>query len=288
MRMKFGIMDSQAAVLQSEQILGPIREANPHVSAELVTVPAVGNGHAREQMRALQENRMDYAIQHLQHLPLDLPDDLPLVAYVRQADCPDGLVLPGNRNKPDRSKPLGCLSLSHAAQLKQLYPKTEILLLQGPIPALLEQLDAGAYSGLVLPVEELRLLGLEGRISRRFTTEELLPAAGQGILAIQTKRGTDSTPLKLVNDMEAAYCALAERAFARAVSRSSGAPTAAHAVIADSVMTLTGLIVELDGVTVHKADIIGNPQQAAVLGETLAAHLQSFHPASPKRRVSHV
>lgn len=271
MRMKFGILNSQSAVLQSEQILGPIREANPHVSVELVTVPS-----EEDLPQALRDGRVDYAIRNLQDVPLNLPDDLPLVAYVRQADRRDCLTLPKGVKKLDRSKPLVCRSLRQTAQLQQLYPKMTVIMQHLPIPDLLDQLDTGKFSALVLPAIELKLLEQEKRIFKYFSAVELLPAAGQGILALQTRRGTDATPLKLINDMESAYCALAERAFAQAINQSSGAPAAGHAVISDGLMTLTGLCVCLNGTTVQKADIIGNPQQAALLGQTLATHMTEF------------
>ena len=280
MRMKFGILDSPSAVLQSEQILAPIRDANPHVSVELVTVPS-----EEDLPQALRDGRVDFAIRSLQDIPLHQPDDLPLVAYVRQADRRDCLALPKGIKRLDRTKPLVCRSLRQTVQLQQLYPKMTVIMQHLPIPDLLDQLDAGVFSALVLPAIELKLLEQEKRIFKYFSAAELLPAAGQGILALQTRRGADATPLKIINDMEAAYCALAERAFARTINQSSGSPAAAHAVISDHLMTLTGLCVCLNGTTVQKADIIGNPQQAALLGRTLAAHMAEF---DSKRRTTHV
>jgi len=140
----------------------------------------------------------------------------------------------------------------------------------------LAKLDSGAYSGLVLAAAGLKRLGLENRIHRYFSVDEMLPAAGQGILAVQARRGTDCNPLKLVNDMDAAYCALAERAFVRTLNGGCSSPVAAYAKIDDGLMTLTGLYVSPDGSVIRKGDMFGNPQQAVTLGELLANHLKSW------------
>lgn len=79
------------------------------------------------------------------------------------------------------------------------------------------RLDSGEYGALVLAAAGLHRLGLENRISRYFSPEEMLPAAGQGILAVQAREGECRAAAQLLDDAETRVCALAERAFIRAL-----------------------------------------------------------------------
>ena len=290
MRMKFGSRDSELAVIQAELLMDPIRDAYPHVSVELVTMKTTGDKildrtldqiggkglFVKELDQALRDGRVQFTIHSLKDVPMETPDDLPLVAFSAREDPRDCLVLPQGVEKLDTAKPIGCASKRRQLQLKALYPKMEIRPIRGNIQTRLAKLDAGEYSALVLAAAGLKRLGLEDRIYKYFTVEEILPAAGQGILAVQAKRGTDCTCLKIINNMDTAWCALAERAFVRTLNGGCSSPVAAYAVIEDGLLTLTGLYVSPDGSVVRKGDIIGNPQQAAVLGEVLAQHLKDW------------
>ena len=95
------------------------------------------------------------------------------------------LVLPAGSDQWDRSKPLGCSSKRRILQLQRLYPEVRASLIRGNVQTRLRKLDEGRYGAIVLAAAGLKRLGLEDRISRYFSPEEMLPAAGQGILAVQ-------------------------------------------------------------------------------------------------------
>src|SRR5699024_5346716 len=107
--------------------------------------------------------------------------------------------------------------------------------------------DEGQYSALVLAAAGLKRLGLEGRITRYFTVEEMIPAAGQGIMAFQTRAGEDLSYLSGVVDEAGTLCAQAERAFVRKLDGGCSSPIAAHAVLEGETITLTGLYVDQAG-----------------------------------------
>ena len=115
--------------------------------------------------------------------------------------------------------------------------------------------------------------GLENRISRYFTTDEMLPAAGQGILAVQTRRGMDTDCLRTFHNANAACCALAERAFVRALGGGCSSPVAAYAEVVNDTLTLTGLYVSEDESVVRKGACSGRKTDAEALGCALAAQL---------------
>ena len=145
---------------------------------------------------------------------------------------------------------------------------------RGNVQTRLAKLEAGQFSALVLAAAGLKRLGLEGRISRYFTTEEILPAAGQGILVVQTRRGMDTQCLRLVQDEKTACCAKAERSFVRALDGGCSSPVAAYAVVEGEKLTLTGFYVSEDERIQRKGSISGGVTEAETLGSTLARILK--------------
>ena len=156
---------------------------------------------------------------------------LPLVGFSRREDPRDVLVLRAGTTQLDPTKPIGCASRRRAMQLKKLYPEMEIAPVRGNVQTRLRKLDEGNFSALVLAAAGLKRLGLEERISRYFTTGEMIPAAGQGIMAAQARLGEDTTWLSAFRDADAECCILAERAFVRMLDGGCSSPVAAYATV---------------------------------------------------------
>ena len=116
--------------------------------------------------------------------------------------------------------------------------------IRGNLQTRLEKLDNGDYAGLVLAAAGLKRLGLEKRISRYFDTEEMVPAAGQGILAVQGRKGLDYEYLEGYDDLQAHQAAAAERAFVKYLNGGCTSPVAAYGEIKDGQLKLTGLYYE--------------------------------------------
>ena len=273
MRIKFGIRDTTASVDQSELILAPIRQAFPSASVELVTMDATGHHlyQTGDLEQALLESRVDFVIHPLEQLPPDLSEDLPLVAFARRSIPRYALVLAEHTKKLPKTKPIGCFTPLQAVQLRELYSKHEIRLLDEQPLACLRLFHTGVIGGLVLESAQITEWDLTDRVYHWFSPDELITAVGSGVLAVQTRRGTDCSCLKVVNDLGTAYCALAERAFLREV-REDGCFTGAFARLDGAQLVLTGIIAQ-DGHLLTRGDIFGAPQQAAMLGEMLGKHL---------------
>ena len=205
---------------------------------------------------------------------MEVPEDLPLVAFSSREDPRDVLVLPEGMTELDPCKPIGCSSRRRQLQLKKLYPQMDIQPVRGNVQTRLAKLEAGQFSALVLAAAGLKRLGLERRISRYFGVEEILPAAGQGILVVQTRRGMNSDCLRLVNDEKTACCAKAERAFVRELNGGCSSPVAAHATVDGDTLTLTGFYVSTDETIQRKGSISGGLTEAETLGKCLAQQLK--------------
>ena len=292
MNIKIGSRESRLAVIQSQLVMDAIAAAHPDVTLELVTMKTTGDKildrtleqiggkglFVRELDQALRDGRADFTVHSLKDMPMETPEDLPLAAFSDRADPRDCLVLPAGVTQWDRSKPVGCASKRRQLQLKALYPELTVLPVRGNVQTRLRKLDSGDYGALVLAAAGLKRLGLEGRIARYFEPTELLPAAGQGILAVQTRRGMDTAVLDAVRDEAGTCCALAERAFVRALGGGCTSPVAAYATVDGDTLTLTGLYVSSDETVVKKETRTGPKAQAEALGAALAREMGGLEP----------
>ena len=288
MKLRIGSRESRLAVIQSRMVMEKIAKAEPAAELELVTMKTTGDKildktldkiggkglFVRELDQALREERVDFTVHSLKDMPMEVPEDLPLAAFSSREDPRDVLVLPEGTTEIDRSKPIGCSSRRRQLQLKKLFPDMAIEPVRGNVQTRLAKLEAGQFSALVLAAAGLKRLGLEERISRYFSVEEVLPAAGQGILAVQTRKGMNTDCLRLVQDKESACCARAERAFVRALNGGCSSPVAAHAVVEGALLTLTGFYVSADERIQRKGSIRGSAADAEMLGKALARQLK--------------
>lgn len=279
---RIGSRESKLAQIQAELLIAAIRAAEPDRPVELVTMKTTGDKildrtldqiggkglFVKELDAALLEGRVDVTVHSAKDLPMDLPEGLPLTAISRREDPRDVLVLPLGAEGLDPAKPIGCSSLRRRMQLKALFPDMETAPVRGNVQTRLRKLDEGEFSALVLAAAGLKRLGLDERISRYFTVEEMLPAAGQGILAAQGRAGEETDFLRAFHDPESADCLAAERAFVRELDGGCTSPVAAHAVVEGETLTLHGF--NLRG---ERDSIAGPRSQAEALGVGLARRM---------------
>lgn len=288
MKLRIGSRESRLAVIQSRMVMEAIAKAEPAAELELVTMKTTGDKildktldkiggkglFVRELDQALREGKVDFTVHSLKDMPMEVPEDLPLAAFSSREDPRDVLVLPEGVTELDPSKPIGCSSRRRQLQLKKLFPEMRIEPVRGNVQTRLAKLDAGQFSALVLAAAGLKRLGLENRISRYFEPEEILPAAGQGILVVQTRKGMNTDCLRLVHDEKTACCAKAERAFVRELNGGCSSPVAAHATVDGETLILTGFYVSPDETIQRKGSIRGGVPDAETLGRTLARLLK--------------
>ena len=288
MKLRIGSRESRLAVIQSRMVMEAIAKAEPAAELELVTMKTTGDKildktldkiggkglFVRELDQALRDGRADFTVHSLKDIPMEVPEDLPLAAFSSREDPRDVLVLPEGITELDPRKPIGCSSRRRQLQLKKLFPQMDIQPVRGNVQTRLAKLEAGQFSALVLAAAGLKRLGLTNRISRYFEPEEILPAAGQGILVVQTRKGMNTDCLRLVHDEKTACCAKAERAFVRELNGGCSSPVAAHATVDGETLILTGFYVSPDETIQRKGSIRGGVPDAETLGRTLARLLK--------------
>ena len=172
---------------------------------------------------------------------MQTPEDLPLVGFSRREDPRDALVLPEGVKAMKRGGVIGTSSLRRALQLKKLFPECGIRPVRGNLQTRLGKLDEGQFDAIVLAAAGMNRMGLAHRASRYFEVDEIIPAAGQGILGVQGRAGEDYACLAGYTDKNATVAALAERAFVRELDGGCTSPVCAHAQIRDGQVNLRGL-----------------------------------------------
>jgi hydroxymethylbilane synthase len=284
-----GSRESLLAVTQTELVIEKIKESVPDLEVSILKMKTTGDKildrsldkiggkglFVKELDKALIEKRSDLSVHSLKDMPMETPKELPIAAYSKREDPRDVLILPKGSSSLDLTKPVGCSSLRRMLQFKEIYPDAFFQGIRGNVITRLEKLDKGEYAGIILAAAGLKRLGLEGRINRYFEPEEILPAAGQGILAIQGRAGEDYTYLAAVEDSKSRQAALAERGFVRQLNGGCSSPVAAYAYFVDDVLYLTGLYYHEESGRYKKGTVAGDSRKSEALGVQLAEYLKS-------------
>ena len=281
---RIGSRDSKLAVMQTELMIHAVTKYHPEIQFELVTMKTTGDIilnqtldkiggkglFVKELDIALAEGRIDCCVHSLKDMPMEENPDFPITALPKRGDPRDVLVLPQMQHFENITAQIGSSSFRRQIQLKKLFPSCHCLPVRGNIITRLQKLDCGEFSSLVLAGAGLQRVGLSERISRYFSTDEMIPAAGQGILAVQSRKNEDVSFLSCIHNKESEYAALAERAFVRTLDGGCSSPIAAYAQIHGTELKLTGLYAKEHQWEYIIDSVIGNTDNAVQLGEQLS------------------
>lgn len=287
-RVRIGSRESRLAVIQSEMVMDYIRQHHPGMTVELLTMKTTGDKildrtldqvggkglFVKELDRALLDGRSDLSVHSLKDMPMEVSEELPLLAFSRREDPRDVMVLPEGAAERDPHLPIGCSSRRRILQLRKLFPDAIFRPVRGNLQTRLRKLEEGEYGALILAAAGLKRLGLEHRISRYFSTEEVIPAAGQGTLAVQGRKGEDYSFLDGYDDEAARTASLCERAFVRELDGGCSSPVAAYARTEQGMAVLTGLYYDEETGISRTGRISGPAVEAEKLGRKLARRLR--------------
>ncbi|MBS5931289.1 MAG: hydroxymethylbilane synthase [Clostridiales bacterium] len=286
-RIRIGSRESRLAVVQSQIVIEAIRKAHPELELELVTMKTTGDKilhtsldkvggkglFVKELDIALREGRIDLSVHSLKDMPMEIPEDLPLIGFSKREDPRDVLILKEGF-QIEEGGIIGSSSKRRVLQLKKLYPNLQFEMIRGNVQTRLRKMEDENYDGIVLALAGIKRLGLESIVTRVLTTEEMIPAAGQGILAIQGRKDFDYSFLDTFLNKESEIISTCERAFVTALNGGCSSPIAGYAQIQGNEIRLQGLYCEEDSEDIRIGSIHGEIEKAAKLGETLARQLR--------------
>ena len=288
MKIVVGSRESQLAVVQSMTVVDFLKSKHPEMEVALLTMKTTGDRildrtldkvggkglFVKELDIALLERRADVTVHSLKDMPMEVPEDLPILCCSRREDPRDVLVLRAGLAELPKRPVIGSSSLRRAIQLKALFPDCEIRPVRGNLQTRLRKLDEGGFDALTLAAAGLKRVGLDNRISRYFGVDEIIPAAGQGIMAVQGRADFDRALLEGYADADAWCAATAERAFVRELDGGCTSPVCAHAALDGESVRLTGLYWEESDGSWRKGCVEGSREEAERLGITLARALR--------------
>lgn len=284
-KIRIGTRRSRLACIQAEIVAEYIRSRCGGYEARLVKLTTTGDRilskkldeigekgvFVKELDIALRNGETELSVHSLKDMPMEVPKDLPIIGFSAREDARDVLVLPRGTAAYDGRSPIGCSSNRRILQLKELYPDAEIKTVRGNVLTRLDKLDGGEYGALVLAAAGLKRLGLAGRIGRYFTVEEMIPAAGQGILCVQGRKDLSYDFLEGFFDADAAACARCERAYMAYLNGGCSLPGGVYAEILDEKrMKAMGLYYDAGIGTARKMCVTGDRDMPEALGTLLA------------------
>jgi len=290
-RIVIGTRASQLALWQTEWVAARLRSLQPDLeivirrittqgdTASNVPLPQIGGTgvFTREIEAALRADEIQLAVHSLKDLPTDEPPGLTLAAITERQDARDVVVSRlglGWRDLPAGGR-IGTSSTRRAAQLAALRPDVQVVSLRGNVDTRVRKARTEDYAAIVLAAAGVLRLGLEEHITEYLPPEVMLPAVGQGALAVQA-REDDADTLKVLAQLDHAptrAAATAERAFLRALGGGCHVPIAAYGEPAGPDLRLGGWIAAPDGSRSGRGELAGKSNEAGAIGQGRARQM---------------
>jgi hydroxymethylbilane synthase len=286
-RLKIGSRGSQLALWQANHIAALLREHGHEVELEIikttgdkildVALAKVGTKgmFTKEIEEALLDRRVDLAVHSLKDLPTELAQEFEIAAITLRENPCDAFLsrhFESINDLPQKSL-VGTSSLRRQAQLKAMRSDLTIEPLRGNVDTRLRKMEEGQYDAIILASAGLNRLGLTRWIREILPAEVMCPAAGQGALGIEIRRGDSETlkHLEFLNHAATRTSVLAERALLNELGGGCQVPIGAHAVVAGNDIKLIGVVARPDGSSVIRETRHGN--EPVKLGEALGKSL---------------
>ena len=282
---RLGTRGSALALAQAEAVaeaLGDIGVAGaPVVAIKTSGVHQTGGDKARfvrEIERALLDREVDLGVHSAKDLPSELPEGLEIAGVPAPETAADAYVGgAGTLEELPEGARIGTSSLRRRAQLLALRPDLEVVELHGNVDTRLQRLQAGDFDGLVLAAAGLRRLGRKAEVAFEFDPDQLTPAPGQGVLALEVRAedSTTCTAAETLTDRDALARLTAERAVVASLEASCNTPLAAFATIDDGRMRVRGFCGLPDGSEWLRDELEDDASDPEGIGRALAERMSA-------------
>ena len=286
-----GSRGSALALAQADEVIKSLRQVAPEVVCRVVPIKTKGDKlhesregefegkslFTKEIEDSLLNDEIQLAVHSMKDLTAALPPGLTLAAVPRRADHRDVLVSKSKQKFDDlpAGARVGTSSPRRRTQLVAARSDLEVEDVHGNVDTRLRKLDGGNYDAIVLAAAGLMRLGLEKRITEFLPTKIMLPAIGQGALAIEARTNDIETlrVVSLVEDKSTRRAIEAERAFARKLGANCRTPIAAYARVQNGKLAIDGMVSSDDGRMLLRSQLISEDPEPESVGEQLAESL---------------
>lgn len=289
--LRLGSRGSALALAQSNHVKGRLESLFPDLRVELQIIKTTGDRLAdaslasiggkgvftKELEEALLSKTVDLAVHSLKDLPTELPPGLAVGAILEREDPRDCMVARFGEQLMElpRGSVIGTSSLRRQAQIRAVKKGIRLEDLRGNLDTRLARVAAGDFSAVVVAYAGVRRLGRVGDVTEVLPLNLILPAPGQGFVAVETRADDPSTQVWVsrLNHEPSRLAAAAEREFLSALGGGCRVPIAAYARREGDQLVLDGRVTSVDGKKDVKGRQAGPPQDAAQIGLTLARRL---------------
>ncbi len=285
--LRIGTRGSQLALWQARFIKSEINSLFPDIQIKIDVIKTEGDKlvnsplseiggkgvFVKEIEEALLNNKIDLAVHSLKDMPSVLPGGLIISAVTKRKHAADALVS-RNNIQLEELKPgsrVGTGSLRRKAQLLYHYPWLEIVPIRGNVETRLDKLDGENLDAIILAVAGLQRMGFGDRISQIIDTEILIPAPGQGIVAVESREEDENTNniLSGLSDLNSKYESLLERSFLKSLGGDCNIPAGCYAKVEGKSISSIAFISDESGNNMFTEKIIGKVSESENLGATL-------------------
>lgn len=290
--LKVGSRGSALALAQTNSIVTELQQKNPQLTIEIVTIQTSGDRFrgkrlaeaggkglfVKEIEEALLEGQIDFAIHSLKDMPGSLPGNLQLACFPKRADPRDCFVSLKYKRFEDlpADAVIGTASPRRTVQILAKRPDLKAEPIRGNVETRLKKLNDGNYDAIILAAAGLERLGKTEVVTEYFEPGFLLPAVGQGILAIEVRQSGQTLAdflKKNLNHEPTETAALAERAFLQTIGGDCFTPLGGLAQIQNRNLYLQGWLATPDGKRQARLGQSGSVEKPEELGEALAKEI---------------
>lgn len=226
---------------------------------------------------ALLENRVDIAVHSAKDVPTEQPDGLIIAAFLKREDPRDALISKDGKKLSElpEGSVIGTSSLRRRAQILHFRPDLKLVDVRGNVDTRLRKMKEGQFDAIILAKAGLKRMGHESDITEVIDTSIMLPAVGQGSIAIECRKSDDEIleMVRSISDFETEVAVKAERALLRFLEGGCQIPIGAFGRIEDGELVLDAMISSLDGKKLFRGRKRGNPENAEEVGIALAEEL---------------
>jgi hydroxymethylbilane synthase len=291
-KVRIGTRGSQLALYQADAVASYLRSSRQGIEPEIVKIKTTGDKvldsplskigdkglFTREIERALLDNEIDCAVHSLKDLPTELPEGLAIIAFSAREDVRDALIAQDGMKLLELPKgsTVATGSLRRRSQLMHLRSDLNLVDIRGNLNTRLRKLKEEGYAGMLLAFAGIKRLGMADKVTEVLKPETMLPAVGQGIIAVEARESDDAMKelMKGYNVADSEVAALAERAFLGRLEGGCQVPIGVYTSFADK--TVRGMVASLDGETIIEGSVGLDEKNPIKTGNELAAKLLSL------------
>jgi hydroxymethylbilane synthase len=290
--LRIGTRGSPLALWQANTVRDRLAAAHPDApTPEIVTIRTSGDAitdrpladaggkglFTKEIDRALLDGTVDLAVHSAKDMETWLPDGIVIGAAMPREDPRDALIGAASIAALPRGAKVGTGSMRRQAQLLAVRPDLEIVLFRGNVETRLRKIADGEADATLLALAGLVRLGRRDTADAILEADQMLPAAGQGVVAV-ARRGDDAavaTALVSLNDPDAMICLLAERALLDALDGTCRTPIGALARCLGNELHVSGLVAWPDGHGLERHEASGPLTDPEALGRAVGQTLRA-------------